>query len=89
MDLTGLVLNPSGLGKESMRDNYSYHITLQGQVSESEVNTLSPLQMTVTPVESGGTQLTFCTDQSGLVGLIGYLHGLGFILLSVERIEAL
>ncbi len=69
-----------------MRDNFHYHITLQGQVSESEINATGPLQVKVTQVEPHCTHLAFSTDQSGLVGLFSYLHGLGFILLSMKRL---
>ncbi len=79
--------NPSGLGKASMRDNCAYCITLRGPVSESEINAAGPLQVKVTRVEPHCTQLTFSSDQSGLVGLVGYLHGLGFIILYIERFE--
>jgi hypothetical protein len=71
-----------------MNDICSYTILLRGQVSESEINALGPLQATASQGESHCTQLSFSTDQSGLVGLIGYLHGLGFVILCVERVEA-
>ncbi len=69
-----------------MRDNSIYHITLRGQVSESEINAAGPLRVKVIQVEPHCTHLAFSTDQSGLVGLISYLHGLGFILLSMKRL---
>ncbi len=72
-----------------MRDNCTYCITLRGQVSEGEINALGPLQVSVTHAGPNRTQLTFSGDQSSLVGLIGYLHGLGFVLLAVNRIENL
>ncbi len=70
-----------------MNDICRYTIQLRGQVSEGEINTLGPLQVRVTQIEPHCTQLAFTTDQSGLVGLIGYLHGLGFVLLAVQRSE--
>ncbi len=70
-----------------MRDNCTYHIILRGAVDEGEINALGPLQVRVTQIGPRCTQLAFSTDQSGLVGLIGYLHGLGFVILSVNRIE--
>ncbi len=70
-----------------MNDICSYTIHLKGLVSEDEINALGPLQVKVSRVEPRVTRLTFSSDQSGLVGLIGYLHGLGFIILFVERIE--
>ncbi len=70
-----------------MNDICSYTILLRGQVSESEINVQGPLQVKVPQAGPRCTQLVFTSDQSGLVGLIGYLHGLGFIILSVERNE--
>ncbi len=70
-----------------MNDVCFYTIQLRGQVSEEEINSLGPLQVQVTQVEPRGTHLAFTSDQSGLVGLIGYLHGLGFVILSVKLIE--
>ncbi len=69
-----------------MNDICCYTILLRGQVSESEINATGPLQVKVIQVEPHFTQLAFSTDQSGLVGLISYLHGLGFILLSMKRL---
>jgi hypothetical protein len=70
-----------------MKDNCTYLLKLFGQVSEGEVNSMSPVQMTVKEVEADGTVLSICSDQSGLVGLLSYLHGLGFIFLSMNRVE--
>ncbi len=70
-----------------MNDICSYTIKLHGQVSESEINALSPFQMKVRQAEANGTLLILYADQSGLVGLIRHLHGLGFLILSFERIE--
>ena len=70
-----------------MKDNCTYYIELHGQVSAVEINAMGPLQVEVTQAKPASTRLAFSTDQSGLVGLIGYLHGLGFGLLSVNRIE--
>ncbi len=80
-----------------MNDICTYHIQLRGQVDESELNATSPLQMTV--VQAGadqehpadqelscaGTSITVCTDQSGLIGLLRHLHGLGFELLFIGK----
>ena len=43
--------------------------------------------MTVVRAASEATLLSIGTDQSGLIGLIRHLHGLGFVLLSVNRVE--
>ncbi len=67
-----------------MNDICGYTILLHGQVCESEINAQGPLQVKAAQVEPDCTQLTFSADQSSLVGLIGYLHGSGFKILSVE-----
>lgn len=68
-----------------MQEICTYHIEVQGQVNENEVNTMSPLEMSM--VREGPTCTVFVaqTDQSGLIGLIRHLHGLGFVLLSLTR----
>ena len=68
-----------------MNDICAYLIQLRGQVDENEINAMSPLQMTVTWVDTASTLLTVHTDQSGLIGLMRHLHGLGFVFLSVKR----
>lgn len=70
-----------------MNDSCTYILQLRGQATESEFNAMSPLQMIVIPTEPGGLRVTFSTDQSGLVGLMRHLHGLGFVFLSFNRIE--
>jgi hypothetical protein len=69
-----------------MNDMCTYHIQLCGQLDEGDINATSPLQMDVARVDVAGTQITVRTDQSGLIGLLRHLHGLGFVLLSVSRV---
>jgi len=61
-----------------------YHIQLRGQVDEEEVNAMSPLFLVQEEGDTAVTQFSVDTDQSGLVGLLRHLHGLGFIFLSVN-----
>jgi len=68
-----------------MNDIFTYHIRLCGQVDDGEINAMSPLEMTVERVNQAATLITVRTDQSGLVGLLRHLHGLGFVLLCVSR----
>jgi hypothetical protein len=68
-----------------MNDTSTYLIRLRGQVNATEINTMSPLQMMVKQMDTTATLLTVYTDQSGLIGLMRYLHGLGFVFLSVAR----
>ena len=67
-----------------MNDICTYLIQLRGQVNESDLNAMSPIQMTVVRVDTASMLFIVCTDQSGLVGLLRHLHGRGFVLLSVH-----
>lgn len=66
-----------------MNDRCTYQIEVRGQIDENALNATSPIQMTAAQVDGSATRLTVCTDQSGLVGLIRYLHSRGLVLLSV------
>ncbi len=84
-----------------MNDICTYLIELRGQVDEEEISAASPIQLIVkrggaeeaylepNDLErpATATRLTVCTDQSGLIGLLRHLHGRGFILLSLQRVE--
>ena len=70
-----------------MNDLCRYTLQLRGLVSEGEINALSPLQMTAEQTETEITRLTFSADQSGLVGLLRHLHGLGFVILAMNRVD--
>lgn len=61
-----------------------YHIQLRGQIDEDEINTMSPLQMACEWGDTAVSQFTVHTDQSGLIGLMRHLHGLGYVFLSVS-----
>ena len=62
----------------------TYHIQVRGQIDEAEVNARSPFHMTVEQNTTTTTLFVVRTDQSGLIGLLRHLHGLGFILVSVD-----
>jgi hypothetical protein len=68
-----------------MQEICTYHIEVQGQVSENELNPMSPLAMSLVREDSTCTVFVTQSDQSGLIGLIRHLHGLGFVLLSFTR----
>ena len=70
-----------------MDDIGTYLIQLRGQVEEGEINTMSPLQMTMERGDTAATAFTVRTDQSGLIGLLRHLHGLGLTLVSVRHVE--
>ena len=61
-----------------------YHIQIRGQVDEEEVNEMSPLLLIREGGDTAVTLFSVHTDQSGLVGLLRHLHGLGFVFLSVN-----
>lgn len=61
------------------------HIQFRGQVDEGEINARSPLQMTLVHADETTTLLAAGTDESGLIGPMRHLHGLGFVFLSVKR----
>lgn len=68
-----------------MDDTYTYLILLHGQVDEADVITLSSFELSVELVGSAATLLTVQADQSGLIGLLRCLHGMGITLISVIR----
>lgn len=70
-----------------MNDRCRYRVQVAGRVDEHEVNALSPIAMKQESIEAESTWLSVLTDQSGLVGLMRHLHGLGFVLLRVDRDE--
>ena len=65
-------------------NNCVYHIQLRGQVNEEEINEMSPLLLVREAGDTAVTQLSVATDQSGLIGLMRHLHGLGYVFLSVS-----
>jgi hypothetical protein len=60
-----------------------YHIQLRGQIDEADMNRMSPLHMAREGGDTAVTDFSVCTDQSGLIGLMRHLHGLGYILLAI------
>ncbi len=68
-------------------DIHTYHIHVAGPVDEGELNAHSPLEMRAEWVDLAATRLTVLTDQSGLIGLMRHLHGLGFAFLAMSRVD--
>ncbi len=68
-----------------MQDICSYRIEVQGQVDENDFNVAGPLRMKVIRANPATTLLEIYADQSGLIGLLRYLHQQGFVLLTVYR----
>ena len=79
-----LAAKPQTAGIEQVAQ---FAIKIQGDAGESLAEWFGPL--TVTQFAGGEPPVTLLTDivtdQAGLVGLIRRLHGLGVVLLSVER----
>ena len=68
-----------------MQDICTYRIEVQGQVDENDFNAAGPLRMKVIRADQAATLLAIYADQSGLIGLLRFLHQQGFVLLSVYR----
>lgn len=67
-----------------MENIRTYQIHINGQIIDCEIARFGPPGWTIETDERGFSILTVQTDQSGLIGLIRQLHGLGFELLSIE-----
>lgn len=68
-----------------MKDVQTYVILLRGRIDPGEIGRASPLRVEVEFPEEQNTKLEVRTDQSGIIGLLRYLHGRGFVILSVNR----
>ncbi len=65
-----------------------YQIRIRGTVDVTELNSMSPQQMTIIRTTQEATEMMICSDQSGLMGLLRHLHSLGFEFLSLSREDA-
>jgi len=68
-----------------MDDIGTYYIEVEGHTDGNNLHRSGPLEMKLVWADDTTTLFTICTDQSGVIGLIRYLHGQGFVLLSVVR----
>jgi hypothetical protein len=74
-----------------MHEACIFRIKVRGPVEESDLNAMSPVQITMAQADvdeehpCAATLFTIHADQSGLMGLMRHLHGRGFVLLSVQR----
>jgi hypothetical protein len=68
-----------------MQDRCVYRILVRGTVEERAIAATSPLHVKVAHSDPEATVLEVNADQSGLIGMLRYLHQQGFILLSVHR----
>ena len=67
-----------------MKDMQTYFILLQGRIDPREIDVSSPLRMKIECLDMKNTMLEIRTDQSGIIGLLRYLHGRGMVILSVD-----
>jgi len=67
-----------------MDDVNIYHIQVRGRLAAEDIESFSPPGFTMEQMEGNDTCLAVRTDQSGMIGLIRHLHGLGFVLLSIS-----
>lgn len=67
-----------------IEDVRTYKIHFHGQVEEEDINTTSPVRLTIEHIDETSTSATLRADQSGMIGLIRHLHGLGLVLLSIS-----
>jgi hypothetical protein len=61
-----------------------HKIQIYGRVEAEDINRSSPLQVKIEQEGDEHTFITVRTDQSGLIGLIRHLHGLGLVLVSMS-----
>jgi hypothetical protein len=68
-----------------MTDVCLYAITILGNVTEDDFNATSPVSLSVVESSNDRTHVSLLSDQAGMIGVIRHLHGLGLILLSIDR----
>jgi hypothetical protein len=79
-----LEIKPNGACGMIFTDVRIYTIQIQGRVEESDVHLASPLPFAMEQAEGTQTTITLQTDQSGLIGLIRHLHGLGLMFICIS-----
>lgn len=70
---------------ERMHEFCTYLIKVRERIDEDSFNATSPLRISLVQSDQAATLFAIDTDQSGLIGLIRYLHQQGFVLLSLYR----
>ena len=70
---------------ERMQELCTYCVEIQDKLEENNFNTMSPYLIKEVCAGPCTTLFTIFTDQSGLVGLVRYLHQQGYVLLSIHR----
>lgn len=62
----------------------TYQIEVQGRVVEDELNASGPIEIAVVSIRADSTRFSILTDQSGLIGMLRYLHTHGLIFLTIQ-----
>ncbi len=71
-----------------LEERTRYTVTVEGTVDANLADWCGPLTITTAQRPDEGTVTTLSgiiADQAGLVGIIRHLHGLGIVLLTVQR----
>lgn len=68
-----------------MHDLSVYQIIIKDRLEENNFNAISPIQIAIEKVSDLETTFKIYSDQSGLVGLIRFLHRQGFLIFSIFR----
>lgn len=63
----------------------TYQVTVKGEIDARDLSISSPQEMVFVSATATATSFTIRTDQSGLIGILRYLHGRGFVFLSIFR----
>lgn len=66
-----------------MHDLSEYQIKVKTRLEENSFNAISPIQITIEKVSDLETTFNIISDQSGLVGLVRFLHRQGFLIFSI------
>jgi hypothetical protein len=67
----------------------TYGIRIEGELDPVAFNAVSPYPVEVTRVGPTTTSFTVRVDQSGLVGMIRFLHNRSYVLLWLHRARSL
>jgi hypothetical protein len=68
-----------------MGDSCIYCVQICDRVDEDRFNATSPQRIKIVQADEEATRFTICADQSGLIGMLRWLHGQGFTIQSVAR----
>ena len=64
-----------------------YQITIRGTLDHAALQKCSPYDFTILQKDEQTTTIIAKFDQSGLMGLLRFLHSRSFVLLSIQRFD--